>query len=371
MVIQRLDERERYWCGVGNQCYTGCYMGLQLRTITSIIAVVFLCLLWSMPAAVHAEDKPFSLQVSPSPLVATIEPGKRRELELKIRNAGTKPESLKVALRSFKLDKDGEVVLGSEPPKEVKEWVEFKDSTFTIAPGEWFAQKITFNVPKDTGFSYGFMIVISRTSDPEPSPGKQALQGSVGVFALLNIDRPGAKRAFTIEEFRSERRLYEYLPGTFSFTLKNTGNTIVQPQGNVFIQRTSSGQPIAVLPLNEAGSYLLPDVSRSLSTSWQDGFPAYKLQKTADNAPEAKKLVWDWGNAEHFRFGRYVAKMVAVYNDGQRDVPVVAEVTFWVIPWKLLGLLLLLILVLAIGIAAIVRRVLGWSRSARQRKYAQ
>ena len=49
-------------------------------------------------------------------------------------------------------------------------------------------------------------------------------------------------------------------------------------------------------------------------------------------------------------------KLVGVYNDGQRDVPIESEITFWILPWKiLLGLLIVLVLV-GLGIWTIGRR---------------
>lgn len=307
-------------------------------------------------------ETPFSVQVTPSPLVAQVKVGESRTLELRIRNSGASPENLKVGLRAFKAGDDGKVQLLDDTPKEIAGWVTFEQPSFSMQSGEWFTERIKITPPKDAGFSYSFAIVISRTNNGSPAPGTQQLVGSVAVFALLNIDRPGATREFKVEELKSERRSYEFLPAKFLIRLRNTGNTIIQPQGNIFIQRTSTGQPVSVLPLNENSSYLLPGTSRSLAARWGDGFPVYKPVKTADNAPNVNKLIWDWGNAQHFRFGRYVAKVVAVYNDGQRDVPIVTEITFWVIPWKMLLVAALVLIFLLVGLWVVLRRILKVGR---------
>jgi hypothetical protein len=318
---------------------------------------------YGVVVAQDVPDTPFSVQVTPSPLVAQVKVGETRTLELRIRNSGASTENMKVGLRAFKASDNGNVQLLENSPKEIAGWVTFEQPTFNMQPGEWFTEHIKVAPPKDAGFSYSFAIVISRANNGQPAPGTQQLVGSVAVFALLNIDRPGATRGFKIEEVKSEKRSYEFLPATFSVRLHNTGNTIIQPQGNIFIQRTSTGQPVSVLPLNENGSFLLPDTARSLTAGWTDGFPVYKSVKTADNAPNATKLIWDWSNAQHFRFGRYVAKIVAVYNDGQRDVPIVTEISFWVIPWKLLLVAGLVLALLLVGLWAILRRIIKVGRS--------
>lgn len=308
------------------------------------------------------EESEFSLQVTPSPLVTSVVPGEEREIELKIRNSGAETENLKVELRAFSVNEEGQVQLLNEQPKEVVDWVTFAEPTFSIRTGEWFTQRIRLEPPEEAGFSYNFAIIISRRDQNEPQAGQQAIRGSVAVFTLINVDRPGATRRFTVESFATEKRLYEFLPANFNFVIKNTGNTIVQPIGNIFIQRSSNSQPVDVLPLNDGGSYILPNTSRTLLVDWKKGFPLYQIQQDAAGAPSYSKLVWDWDSAQDFRFGRYVAKLVAVYNDGQRDVPLEAEVTFWVIPWKILLGLVLVVAVLVTGLTAIVRKLVKISK---------
>lgn len=314
------------------------------------------------------DDMPFSLQVTPSPLVTSVKPGENKSLELRIHNDGTKEETLKTELRAIKTSSNGEVQLQNDAPTDTG-WVSFEAPTFTVKGGEWYTQHVRMATPKDAGFSYSFAIVISRAAELAPPEGKQALQGAVAVFTLVNVDRPDATRKFTVEGFQSQKRVYEYLPTDFSVVLKNDGNTIVQPFGSIFVQRKSGGQPVAILPINSSGGYILPDSSRTFSSSWSEGFPAYQDIKSADNVAPKKSLVWDWSKAQHFRFGKYTAKMIAVYNDGQRDVPIEAEVTFWVIPWKLLIVMGVLLIVLIIGGVVIVRRFVRLGRRAKRNRY--
>jgi hypothetical protein len=342
-------------------------MKITRRLLGGVIAL--LLVVSSLTGAVQAQgadDAPFSLQVTPSPLVATVKPGEKRTLELRVRNAGTVTEDLKAELRSFKVSNGGEnIQLLTDVPHEVRDWVSFGSPRFSIKPGEWFTEQVKLNVPPQAGFSYSFAIVISRVHQTA-RPSTTTLQGSVAVFTLISIDRPGAVRRFSIEQATASKKFYEFLPADFSIKLKNTGNTIVLPMGDVFIQRSSnSTKPIAVLPLNSANSYMLPDMTRTFGVEWGEGFPAYQTQKVADNVPAKQGLVWDWSKAQQFRFGHYVAKVVAVYNDGQRDVPVYAEVGFWVIPWKLILVAVVTATILLTGVIVIIRRALKIGHRAR------
>jgi hypothetical protein len=43
---------------------------------------------------------------------------------------------------------------------------------------------------------------------------------------------------------------------------------------------------------------------------------------------------------------------VLVYSDGERDVPVTMSKTFWVIPWRLIAGVVLLLALVVVGIVA-------------------
>lgn len=312
-------------------------------------------------------DSGFSLEVSPSPLIKAIKPGQNTTIELRIRNRNTITEQLKVELRKFSVKNEkGEVQLSEDPPEEITSWVSLQPN-INVKSGELYTEKISVDTPSSAGFTYYFAIVISRQNPIKQPNEKTSLEGKVAVLTLFAVDRPGAKRQFAVEQFSANHRLYEYLPARLTLRVKNTGNTIVQPSGNIFIQRSSTSQnPIQVLAVNDAGSYILPGTTRDLSTSWSDGFPAFVAKKDAANADSKLHLEWGWGKVNHFRIGKYTAKLVAVYNDGQRDVPVQAEVSFWVIPWKLILIILLVLAVIIIGFTTITRGAFRVARHTRR-----
>ena len=309
----------------------------------------------------HAQSGGFALQVTPSPIVETIEPGTTKTVELKIRNQNTQSETLKMGLRAFTINSStGEVELKNDEPQDVVGWVSFANPVFTVSAGEWYTQKITFAVPANAGFTYSFAITISRNAPTKEQGGKTSIEGSVAVFALLSTNRPDALRKLEIASFSSKKKVYDYLPASFTLQLKNSGNTIIQPGGNIYIQRTSnSAAPLATMPVNEKSAYILPNVTRSMQAEWSAGFPVYK---TVDAQTGKKKLTWDWSTLQNFRIGHYVAKAVVIYNDGNRDVPTQAEIDFWVIPWKIISIAVVALGLVTVGIVTIVRKTMRVAR---------
>ncbi len=206
-----------------------------------IVAFVVLCAVvlpqfFAAPAL--AQNDGFALQVTPSPIVDVLQPGVSKTVELKIRNQSAQKETLKMGLRSFKIDPATSAVeLEDTEPEEVTQWVRFAEPVFDVEAGAWYTQKITFDTPKDAGFSYSFAVYISRAKPSVQQGGAAAIEGSVAVFTLLSIDRPDAVKKLETVTFTSKKKVYEYVPASFTLDLKNTGNTLLRPTGNIYIQR--------------------------------------------------------------------------------------------------------------------------------------
>ncbi len=331
---------------------------IQKTGFLAFMMVVLLLLQTSIASAAPTEQVPFSIQVTPSPIIETLTPGESKTIDLSIRNNSTITEKLKIEPRTFTANQDAsQVSLGETIPPVIGDWITFSNPVFVVRSGESFTQKITIRTPKDAGFSYAFALVISRANEPA-STGGTALRGSVAVFTLLNVDREGATRSFELESFTASRRIYEYLPTEFEIKLKNTGNTIAQPYGTIYIQRRAKDvNPIDTLPVNAMNGSVLPNTSRTFTTTWTNGFPVYESHQDAVNAQQSKNLIWDWSNLDKFRFGRYTAKAVVVYNDGQRDVPLEATVEFWVLPWKLIIAAIVVLGLIGIGLYAVANKL--------------
>lgn len=339
---------------------------LRLGTLLFVIAMAAT----AIAAHVSAEGQSgFNLQVTPSPIVTTVTPGQQTQVELKIRNAGSGTEQLKIEPRAFTLGNNGEAIkLQDTTPPDIANWVSFSQPKFIIESGAWFSEQIIFNVPKDAGFSYSFALVVSRQNLPKAIDGSRVITGSLAIFTLVNVDRPGAVSNLQVVEFQSSKKVYEYLPATFEVKFKNTGNTILQPYGNIFIQRSNNAAaPLGTLLVNENKGYVLAGTERTVSTTWDDAFPVYKTVTNADGSTK-KQLVWDWGNLSKLRIGRYTAHLVAVYNKNGYDIPIEGSFSFWVIPWKLLLCLLIISLLILFAIYIIFRAIVRKVRRSLERR---
>lgn len=60
------------------------------------------------------------------------------------------------------------------------------------------------------------------------------------------------------------------------------------------------------------------------------------IQRDESGQP-VTRLKIHWDNLRQFRFGKYTANLLMVFDNDERDVTLESTTTFWVIPYKLLG----------------------------------
>lgn len=325
------------------------------------------CFFFSSSVQAQTEGS-LNLVTSPLPISLTTEPGTSVSTELKIKNGGLQDENLKITLMKFRAyEASGKPQLMEREDGDIFfDWVRFSEPVFTIAPNEWKTVIATFDIPKEASFGYYYAFVFSRAEDEKPLEEKQtALVGGTAVLVLLEARIPDAKRQVEVTEFSLERAFYEFLPATFTVRLKNTGNVHIAPRGNIFIDQGNT-RDIAILEINQSKGNILPNSSREFDTTWSDGFPLYENEVldgkvVLDEGGQAeKKLTWDWNNASKLRFGKYTAKMLLIYDDGQRDIPIEGQVSFWVVPWRLIGGVLVILLFVLVGMRSIFQNI--WHR---------
>ena len=315
----------------------------------------------------QAASSDFNLTTSPLPVLLTTKPGGSVSTTLRVQNSGTSPVHLNVSLKKFKADgtTGKPILLDKQPGDDYFDWVHFSATSFEADPGVWSAVGMTINTPADAAYGYYYAVVFSNANPtPAPSNTGSALNGGTAILTLLNVQAPGEKRQLGLYSFTAGKKLYEYLPVNFAVKVSNTGNILVSPSGSIFISRGS--KTVATLDVNPASGNILPDSSRTFLASWNDGFPVFK-QKTAggqvvsdSHGQPIYQLSWDFSKVNHLRFGHYKAELLLTYNDGTKDVPLTGQVSFWVVPWKILPLIILLVILIGIGLWTSGRAI--WKR---------
>lgn len=290
------------------------------------------------------------LVTSPLPINLVASPGSSVSAEIKIKNGGKDLEKLKVGLMKFSAyNQDGQPRLfDREKGDDYFDWVSFSENKFELEPNEWKTIEMNIEVPNEAAFGYYYAVVFSRDDEYIPDGNKTTkIVGATACLVLLEVRVDRAIREIEIEEFMVDKKIYEFLPTNFLIKLKNKGNVHVAPRGNIFIT-DSKGKDVSVIEVNQYRGNILPQSIRNFETKWTDGFPKY----------EDKKLKWDFAKANKLRIGKYKASMLLAYDDGKRDVPIEAVLSFWVIPYRIIGAIMLAVGLILVGILSLVKTVI-------------
>ncbi len=312
------------------------------KTLLTICTLTVLGI--TSPAFAQTPSSDLRLTTSPLPINLKVQPGTTVSANIKVKNDGINTENIKVTLMKFKADPiTGAPTLSErQPGDDYFDWVSFSEDKFALPVNEWKTIAATFNVPTSASFGYYYAVVFTRADENIQTGEKQTvLIGGMATLVLLEAQVPNAKREVQVTDFSVDKSMFEFLPATFSVKLRNTGNVHIAPRGNIFISRGDQ-KDVAILEVNQNKGSILPDSPRTFEQQWSDGFPYY-TNKQADgktvfdkDGKPVQELKWNFADASKLRWGKYTAKMLLIYDDGKKDVPIEAEVSFWVVQWRVI-----------------------------------
>lgn len=340
--------------------------------IISLIAILIAELLIPFGAIAVTTPKSLNLIVSPLPINLSTSPDTSISTDLRVKQGNPETEKLQVSLMKFAAFGDaGKPRLEDRGPNDdYFDWVKFDKTTFDAPSNVWQTIKMTINVPKSAQFGYYYAVVFTRAGDDTRPDKGAAIAGGTAVLVLLDAKVPNAKRKIDLVSFASSHRLYEFLPSHFNIALHNSGNVHEAPAGDIFIKQGSN--IVATLPINGEGGNILPQSNRVFEQDWLDGFPYFK-QRIKDgkvvqkNGKPVLDLTYDFSKLAHIRIGKYTAQLEAVYDNGVRDEPIEATISFWVFPWKLLLVALVILGIIGTGLYFLGRTIVRifWSERAK------
>ncbi len=317
-----------------------------------------------------------SSNITTSPITAdlSVHPGQTETTTLQVENNGSAPVSIAVQLKEFRpVGTDGQAqIYNPEPSDPAPSWVHFSQMTLTAQPGVWTPLQMTISLPTDADLGYYYAVLFKPILPANTSRNSNTITLSNAILVLVDTGSGNEIRSLQVTSFTASKHVYEYLPVSFNVTVRNNGNIYLPPEGLIYISRSpNSTNVIDTVNLNSSGGRVLPSSSRTFTASWSDGFPVFQpvtlagQPVTKKNGQPVEHLQWNFANTNHLRFGKYYAKLTLIYSNGQRDIPIYATLSFWVIPWKLIIIIILLILI-PVGLLVLALRYRRLYRKAQK-----
>jgi hypothetical protein len=270
-----------------------------------------------------------TLSVSPTLFDMTASPTQEWTSNVRVINANEVPLQIYTDVVNF--SSNGEGGQGSLAPvlaeesdgATLAEWITIDDAERLIPAEQTVSIPFTINVPDDAPPGGHFAAILIGTRSFDGAGGAAQVETSQVVTALVFLRVAGdINEAGQIRDFTTSRLISEAPAMDFSIRFENTGNVHLQPQGNITITNMW-GKERGVLPINQNSQFgnVLPESIRKYTFNWTG----------------------DWSFAD---IGRYKAVATLAYGDQARKFTD-RTTTFWVIPWR--ALLLVLVIVGGLG----------------------
>lgn len=222
------------------------------------------------------------------------------------------------------------VLLGDQRgPYTIKDYITFPKKTFTLDLGERARIPVTITIPPDAepGGFYGSVLVSTvktDTSEVEDGGTRSPIIARIGTLFFVTVPGDVAKQGQTKEISTVNDKLwYESGPISLHILYENTGSVHLNPYGELRIKNLF-GEEVGFVELE----------------------PWFALP----NSLRTREVIWD----RELLFGRYTA--TAYVNRGYDDIVDEVSVSFWVMPWKAVGGIFLVVFIIIFAVRVFFRK---------------
>ena len=258
------------------------------------------------------------LTAIPPRLEITTNPGQVITKEIKIRNESNTEKTISTSVRDFIVTDDFGTPLQVETTDQsdnrwtASSWIQISPSQLKLKPGETKSLVLTVIAPDDA-LAGGHYAVVLHTpqNDVTITQTGAAVQTNVGTLVYITVPGDITQNA-SIREFSAPKFL-EYGPVDFKTIITNLSDVHITPAGAINIYNTFG---LKSAQINLDNTNIFPNTSREFLNTLN------------------RKLM----------LGRYKAQINATY--GTAGQLLTATIFFWVIPYKLIALLLAIILII-------------------------
>lgn len=253
------------------------------------------------------------LQISPALVELNTVRGKSYVVKLTLLNVTANTLNYDSATNDFVAkDESGtpKILLNETQPSDVsiQSWVP-AIPTLQLRPQERRTIDVTIAVPANAEAGGHYGVIRFTGSAPNLQKTGVGLVASAGTLLLIRVDGDVTEKAaiasFTAEQNAKTTSLFENSPINFVTRVQNIGNVHVKPVGSIEV-RDMFNNLVTTLPVNQDKSNVLPASIR-------------RFESTENKAS---------------MFGKYTADLTLGY--GTTGQALTSQVTFWVIPFRLL-----------------------------------
>lgn len=284
-----------------------------------------------------------------------VDPGVPSKTEIKLYNETQDTLSLYPEVVSFTANGEtGQPTFDFEAPLEgVATWFDLPEGPITLEGGERMVVPITITPPIDAEPGGHYATVFFSTTSPDLSdPGSLALSTKLGSLFLLRVFGDVTEEGSIVEfGLDNNKTTLNRLPANIFTRFENSGNIHLRPEGTITIKNLM-GAETAKLDFNAKKGATLPDSIRKYDTVWEKG----QVKEVSGNF--WSKFWTEFANEKNnFALGRYKANISITAGTLVQDD---AELIFWVWPWRIMFVSLLVLALIILLLILMIKRYNKW-----------
>ena len=318
----------------------------RLLSILGSTLILFLVPVFSL----HA------MTVSPVRLELSGDPGTTIGGNFKIFNDEKETKTLYTVFENF--EASGETGSPSFKPgnEGLASWITAPESV-EVLPGESKTVDFAVKIPQSVEPGGYFAAIFLATVPPSSNPNELAIGSRIGVLLLFRVNGD-IEEGGSLLEFATKDKItwHNALPINFYYRFQNSGADRVFPKSSLTITN-SIGRTTEVLDANSGQGNVLPGSIRRYEVWWRsknDDFDSLPKSQPTDLS-FINTIKYQWSN---FAVGRYKANLHIDY--GTNNDSVTKSFAFYVFPWQLLLVELLVLVIGLILIRLILQRYNSW-----------
>ncbi len=296
-----------------------------------------------------AFNKANALTISPSRLEISGNPGQTLSENMFLINERSDTETLYSSYANFEAQGESGEPAFVTATDDLGTWMS-TEPTITLKPGESISVPFTVTIPKNATPGGHFAVIFWGNGASQP--GGVGVGAKTGLLVLLSVSGNVKENAgFLNFNTLNKQFWYSTLPVSFEYRFSNSGGDRIEPIGQITIRDTVF-LPAQVLDANPSAGNILPSSTRRYQVDW--------INYARPNNYVAPTNAWKkfWSNVSYqwmnFAVGLYSAHLNVTY--GAKGGHASSTVFFFVFPWQLVLVMLIVAIIIVWGGGTIIKR---------------
>jgi hypothetical protein len=316
---------------------------LNHRAFLTLLAIMALSFCLS-PSISHA------LTLTPTRFEIAGNPGDTLTGEITLINETSASETFYPSYSNFEAQGESGTPTFVEPKDDLGTWIKADVASVSLAPSQQKIVSFKINIPKDAEPGGHFAVIFWGTSPA--GQGQVSIGAKTGVLVLLSVNGDVKEQAGLLNFNTINNKFwYKTLPVSFEYRFKNDGGDRIKPEGIITIRDTLF-LPAEVLNANPVEGNVLPNSTRKIKVDW------VKYERPSDYVAPTSFFKRFWGDVSYewknFAVGLYSANFNVSY--GLQGQHVKKTSFFFVFPWELIIVMIVVFVVLFWGGKKLIKR---------------